>query len=541
MSNPFKSISRRSFLREGGKFVFAIPFFGLISIWTSAQGRKTLKARSFGLKGDGTDETNKLVEFLSKVKNGNIVDFEGLDILVFENVTGTKNKDAIALDRVPRLFNKRNIIIRNGTISAIGASVSKEKLYFPTTFSLDQCQNITIENFTFYGKGENWGHADASVRLPHNNRAPFLQQNGGHALAIIRCENIKINNCKAFLCGSVATFYSASSNKVYFNDCFSNPASLGYAAFCADGWCGGNLKNQIDYYIEFNNCSANHMKVQGGSAKYCGKAGIVVEDKGMRAVVNGGDYRDMFSNGLNKDLGNAFRAGSAHLVVNNATCSNCSTVGFASCSTSHETTLVLNAVKASNIGLTAFITGSESKGDIDVVFNSCDIEIDNSRIWHQPDIREEFTISSVVANLRTNAKSNVTFNNCRVKGSDILAINTEAIYGKLKFENCKINVNKYLIKSSGWGGVSEDSPEYGLIISGTVEVLDREESSPLIYWTNRSSKNIYTWVNLDLSEAEIVSHSTKNRRVMDFNDKASGTRNRMLKMPAKVKGALITN
>ncbi|PPK99534.1 hypothetical protein [Parapedobacter indicus] len=541
MADLIKKLSRRLFLKGGIGFLTVVPFSITKSNSIYTRLNKTLRAKSQGLKGDGTDETEVLVKLLNKVKNGNIIDFEGLDITIFENIKGEKDKDAIQIENVPRLFNKRNVLLKNGTIRVKNPSAGKTKVNFPTALSLDRCQNITIENFSFYGKGENWGNADASVRLPHNNRAPFLQQNGGHALAIIKCENVKINDCKAFLCGSVASFYSASSNKIYFNDCFSNPASLGYAAFCADGWCGENLKNQIDYYLEFNNCTAHRTEVKGGSSKYCGKAGIVVEDKGMQAVVNGGNYSDMFANGLNKDLGNAFRAGSAHLVVNNAACSNCSTVGFASCSTAHETTLVLNTVKASNIGLTAFITGNESRGNITVVFNSCDIQINNSRIWHQNNIREEYRISSVVANLRTNVKSDITFNNCNVNGSDILAINTEAIYGKLKFENCNIGVNKYLIKSNGWGGVSKDSPEYGLIISGTVEIFDEEGDSPLIYWTNRSGKNIYTWVNVDLSEAEIISHSRKNRRIMEFKDKASGTRNRMLKMPSKLKGALQVN
>lgn len=529
-------LSRRSFINKSLKFTALLPILTPQLSSSVLATSKTLRAKSFGLKGDGTDETRKLVRFLSKVKNGYVVDFQGLEISIFGSVKGSQSGNATTINNVPRLFNLQNVRIKNGTFKAIDPKISNIKLNYPTVFSIVSCSNIAIENCSFYGRGENWGNADASARLPHSGRIPYLQVNGGHGLAIIKSKHINVINSTAMLCGSVATFYSASSTNIIFDDCKSNPASLGYAAFCADGWCGPNIDGKSDYYLEFNNCIAKKTKVAGGSEIYCGKAGIVVEDSGMKAVVNNGEFSDMFANGSNKDLGNAFRVGSAELIVDGSKCFNCATVAYATCTMSRDTSLHIKNVVAKNIGLTALITGNESRNrTVNAVFEDCSIQINRSRVWHTAGIRAELATSSFAANLRENSLTNITFRNCILLGADTVGINTVPVMGMLEFIDCDLTVQKHILKSAGWNSTPNEHKVSGLKMSGKVTISDSEDSNALIIIDSPSGMPDYNENDLilDLGAVELIANPSTERKLINIS-----LNNKILNEPKRINGLI---
>jgi|GEM_PF-3704548 len=528
-------LSRRKFLGLGLNGL-AIPIVLNSMYRIFEQPQNVITAKSGGLKGNGTDETKVLKAFLNKIKDGNIVDFQGLEIRVLSNIKGADKSDAANITDILRIYNKRNVTIKNGIIRVMNPSVRAKRTNFPSTFSIVKCQNIKIENFSFYGKGEGWGDADASFNLTREQRVDYLQVNGGSTLLILKSKNVTIQNCKAFLCGSVGTFYVSSSDKVYINDCHANPASLGYSAYCADAWCGSNIDNQNSFYLEVNNCTAYSGRLESGSPKYCAKAGVLVEDKGVNAVVNGGSFSDMYANGRDKNLGSAFGVLSAELEVNGSKCSRCASVGYIACSSPSDTLLKIRNVVGSNIGLTALITGVESFGKTTCEFSNCTINIDGSRTW--PQSGDEYKISSIVTNLRSATWCNFTFNSCTITGSDIISQNNSAVYGKLFFVNCDLSVKKYLVKSQGWGGSSKSLENLGLYMSGRVSVTDQNEL-PLIDWTNKSSKNVFTWVNIDMSDATITTNSKNPRKLLNYSDKAGGRLNSFIRNPVKNTSRLI--
>ena len=106
-------LSRRKFIGLGLNSL-AIPIVLSSTYRMFEQPQNVITAKSGGLKGDGTDETKVLKTFLNKIKDGSIVDFQGLEIRVLSNIKGASKSDAANITDILRIYNKRNVTIKMG-------------------------------------------------------------------------------------------------------------------------------------------------------------------------------------------------------------------------------------------------------------------------------------------------------------------------------------------------------------------------------------------------------------------------------------------
>ncbi|NML17426.1 hypothetical protein [Azohydromonas caseinilytica] len=195
---------------------------GVISVADKA--RSVIRPADFGALGDGrSDDTAALVDMFTAAPSGSVIDLGAKSYAVYGSVEGAREGDAVPLSSTLRLIGKSDIAIRNGTIFAANPGRSAAKRRFPSTLTIDGCKRISLTDVTLRSKGESWGDADASAKLGPEARRVFLAQNGGHALVVIRSENIRGTNCRFELCGSCASFYVCSSDDVQLTACYSSP------------------------------------------------------------------------------------------------------------------------------------------------------------------------------------------------------------------------------------------------------------------------------------------------------------------------------
>ena len=143
------------------------PFTNSVATNVQAKFAQILSVKDFGAKGDGTtDDTQAIISALNAVQSYQILDLCNGNYAVYTGVVGTTGTtDAVTLSNTIRLYNKTNVTIRNGTIFAANPSSSSTVLNFPSTFSIDGCTNVRLENVNFYAKGQSYGNSDGSVSL----------------------------------------------------------------------------------------------------------------------------------------------------------------------------------------------------------------------------------------------------------------------------------------------------------------------------------------------------------------------------------------
>jgi len=496
----------------------------------------------FGIMGDGTDETEKLILLLKTIWSGCTVDFEDKDILVYSTITAVSTGDAAPLDAIIRLANKANITLKNGIVRAANPGVSPTLLRFPSTFSIDRCVNITFENFVFFAKGQSYGDSDASASLTHEQRRFFIQQNGGAACTIVKSKYISFNNCKGYLAGSVGTFYVSSSHLVSFNNCYSNPASLGYAAFCHDAWAGSNYDNVNQFESTYINCSAYLTPVSGGSSTYCGKGGVLVEDSGVKGHVIGGVWKDMYANGAARYIGFAFGCGSAELYVNAAIVDKCDCVGYLNTSSSSPGLLTLSDIVATDIRRCFLDLGTNATSSVIAKAQNCSVNVIGGATWPNGPMEEQVT--SYIACKRSVTSTQVELSNCNLTGATYGFINTKATYGGLRIINSYLEVTNQIGRTAGWGSSSatiKSRPNDGLLLSGRAYVNNIEALTALIVWNNPSPENVYTRVSINTENLEVYSSSATNRQLLALTTSQPILTDDIL-LPSRIaKGAYVRN
>ncbi|MGO4290889.1 hypothetical protein [Chitinophaga sp. RAB17] len=497
----------------------------------------------FGITGNGTDETSLLSDLLKWVPNGSVLDFQHKEIALYNTVTGVTSGDAIPLNKTVRLSGKTNITLKNGRLYAATPGTSGTKYRFPSTFAIDGCSNINLENLSFYAKGQSYGDADASASLGAELRRNFLAQNGGHALVIIRSSQIYVNNCRCYLAGSTGSLYISSSSEVNLSNCHSNPASYGYAAYAADAWCGSAaVAGFPDFKAYFNNCTAYAENLGTGSPTYCAKGGVVIEDKDVSAYVNGGYYANMWANGGALFLGNAFSCGSASIFVHDSAVFDCATILYLFSSTANGATAIVDGITATKIGLSAVLTGIESNGPVNFTFQNCNIDITSDRL--QPSgIRQEYRESSVFGILKTSIAVNAEVRNCIVTGNaQHMILNTKGIYGGIRLYNSRITVSDFIATSDGWGASTVDTPDAGLLIAANtiITVSSTTATSSLINWKSKSTDGVFTRVRLNLQEATITANGTALRPLLSLLDPTGGPLIDFLSFPESLKGCYLS-
>ncbi|MGK9126720.1 hypothetical protein M1D52_22080 [Olivibacter sp. SA151] len=475
-----------------------------------------IKASSFGITGNGADETTKVIDLFNNMPNNAIVDFEGMIVTVYVGVSGSSTGDALPLQNIIRIFDKHHLIIKNGTLKAANPGVSPQKLRYPSTLSIDYCHNLSFENFNFYGRGESFGDSDASAALSFEQRRYFIQQNGGAAVTVVKSKEINFYNCNAYLCGSVGTFYISSSDKIKLTNCYANPASLGYAAYCHDAWAGPNYDNKNVFESFFYNCAAYLTSVTGGSSTYCAKCGVLGEDGGVNIQVIGGTWRDFYANGSDRYLGFAFGATSCKITVSNATVDLCDAVLFSGNTSNNPSIVNASGLVCTRIGRTVVEIDNSSFSSSEVNVTDSVISIVGGRTW--PDGPLEQRVTSVVANRKVASLVNVTISSCRIIGASLLAINSMAVYGMLKTTNSFFSLSNKILDSKGWGSSSATVPSnrnQGIIIDSDFNVTSTSDTAPLISWTVPSPQNVYVRTQIDLTGSSISSISSINRNLLD--------------------------
>lgn len=476
-----------------------------------------IKASWFGIFGDGSDETSELIAMFNALPNFCTVDFEDKVITLYQDVNGVTSGDALALNEIVRLYNKHDITLKNGSLKCANPQVSPQKVRYPSTISVDYCYNVQFVDFDFFGRGESYGDSDASANLGSEARRYFIQQNGGAAVTVVKSKDVNFTRCKAYLCGSVGTYYLSSSDKITFCDCYANPASLGYAGYCHDAWCGPNYDNLLIFESFYYNCSAYFTPTEGGSNQYCAKCGILGEDGGVNIIVIGGVWRDFYANAADNHLGYAFGATSCTLTVSGASIDKCDAVLFSGNTSNNPSILNASSLVCARIGRTVIEIDGSPFSSSEVNLLSSSVQVVGGRTW--PNGAPEQRITSVVANRKNTTPANILIRGCDIIGASILSINTKAVYGGLRVINSTITLTDRIMQSNGWGSSSAtiiSNRSQGVIINSNINVASTNAVSSLFTWSVPSPENVYVRTQIDLEGSKIYSSSTINRNLLEI-------------------------
>lgn len=484
---------------------------------------------AWGLDPSITADNDEAISALFlDLNDGDRIDFGGLMFRVFPSVNAIASSGADPaidnagdLTKMPYLFQKKRIKFSSGGLYAANAGATATKSYFPSTLTIHKCKDISFElGSVFEGKGESFGDADASAAQNFTRRAEFLATNGGHAIVCIATDGIT-GSPTARLCGSVGSLYFSSCTNVSLDSPFSNPASLGYAAYAADAWVGDLDEIGFDDFVHHINHPIAHQETllrredgitPTGSVDRCGKGGIITEDRDIVFTSTGGNIRDMFGNSTAKQLGFAFGAGSGS-INHNVGCfiRNVQEVGLVFWSVDSPVSLEVLDFDA-EVGLTGIFIGEQPFGAGHVRLTG-KLRVDTSRTWSGE--TEELANTSIVACKKTVSPMNVFLDldaagrvdlfNIK-QGSIFSLINniTEACYGGVVIEGGNYEIDGYLIRSAGWGG-SGAGTRKGLVIKAGTKINDNSSAAtdPFINYKNESDTSVFTFFYHDLQAAEI--------------------------------------
>ncbi|PHM51540.1 phage tailspike protein [Xenorhabdus sp. KK7.4] len=399
----------------------------------------------FGAIGDGiNDDTEALISAINSIKDNGTLDLVGKSYAVYNSVNGVNQGDAVPLDKVLRLYNRKNITIRNGFIFSYNPRTSSEVLRYPTTLTIDGCENITLSDVRIDSCGEGYGNTDASDGLSYEARRAFAAQNGGHALLIVRSLGVSVFNSHFERAGSVGTVYSMSSNRVYLHNCYSNPRSLGYASYAMDSWAGGISTSLFNEHgTSLYNCHSD-----SGDAKYGSKGCIVAEDDDVTVRVIGGTYKDAYANGAATFLGAAFTSNSSKVYVTGAQVYNCASVGLSHHSANNDSIIECIGVTAYKLRTSMHVISRLSFGRSIARYIGCSAEIVHSGEISEP---IELTIPTIIANSGVSKYCYVDIINCNTKGADTFSMNSRATYGGIFVSGGSHEVKNRVFTSKGWG------------------------------------------------------------------------------------------
>lgn len=420
-----------------------------------------LQAAWFGAKGDGSDETAVMTALHDAVQSGQGIDYGGKMYAIFTGVAGTSSGDAIALNALPRLYNKSNINLQNGGMYAANPAVSGAKLRFPSTLTIDGCSGINLRAVVLRTKGESYGDADASAPLGFEARRAFLAQNGGHSIVVIRSKNITTDAaCRFEKAGSCAAFYSSSSDEVACNGSYATAESLGYAAFAQDSWCGGaSVSGFAKHRMYLNDCRSDN-----NGAAYGSKGCVVQEDRDCYMWVTGGTWKDAYANGSANQIGMAFQANASHLYVNGGYVENCAAIGLTTNSVADDTVLEVSNVIGRNIRTAMHIFDNTSFGVHKAKYRDCDVEISGASLWGSGALSR----STVVANMKQASVAEIDIINGRTSGAHTFAINLTASYGGIRVIGGHHTVSDRILDSAGWGGSASGTFRGYEVLSGAL-------------------------------------------------------------------------
>ena len=453
-----------------------------------------LRITWFGAVGDGmADDTDALVAALDAIEDWQTLDFAGLHLNIFVGVTGTGVGDAQPLRQLPRLFRKKGVTLCNGIITADRPSESDTKLRYPTTLTVDGCEDVTLRELTVHSKGESFGDTDASLKLGKDMRRGFAAQNGGHAILVVRSRRTRIEHCRARLCGSVGSVYVMSSEQTTLDHVFSNPGSLGYAAFAFDSWAGNASESGFAMHDStMTNCSASRENYRFGS-----KGCVLTEDADVSVTVKGGYFADAYPNEVGRDLGYAFGCSSSRTIVENAMVENCASIGYTGTTTKTDYSyLEITNVEARKLRKTVHQTEATSFGRMYWKYRGVKAAVKGTGIWWKdPDLSRRAT--SYLAMPNRSLRVHGLFEDCEFTGATYGFVNTYPTYGLIQWRGGTLETRGFLWDSANIGG---GAPGFGGdrgIQFNRVSVRDvSEETGP---YSKTASNGIYTHIDVSTS------------------------------------------
>ena len=488
------------------------PYTGAISTTVENKLAEIISVKDFGAVGDGvTDDTQAIINALNNIQSYQTLDLCGNKYAVYTGVVGTTGTtDAVTLANTVRLYNKSNVTIRNGTIFAANPGVSGSKVNFPTTFSIDGCTNVTLENVNFYAKGENYGDSDASAPLTIAQRRDYIQQNGGSALIVVYSENTTVNNSNFYLAGSVGSAYVCSSDNTVFNNCYSSPMSLGYAAYAMDAWAGG----PVDTGFAGANTTLNNCSTSNNGATYGSKGCVVTEDNSVVVCVNGGVYKDAYANGSAHFIGAAFTSSSSALYVTGAQVENCASLGYTASTNTDPTVLEITGTIAKNLRTSMHIVLRNSFGTHNVKYNGCTANITGTSLWAD----DVLSVPTVVANDKITSGCNLDIVDCITTGAHTFSVNSVECYGGIRVIGGEHTVTDRIFDSAGWGGSTAGTfrgfellnTRFNVFLANpaVVSTAITQATTAMNAIENKGPNTVYTYLYLDFDSATHINSNS---------------------------------
>ena len=429
------------------------------------------------------DNTAAAVALLAAAQDGDTVDFCGKMWRIYDGVAGILSSaatpatsQAVPITSVPRLVNKKNVTLQRGGLYAADQGVSPDKRYYPSTLYVKGCSGIVFgPGAVFESRGESFGDADASIVLSADARQDFLAVNGGHAVVLVRSSGV-VGSLTARLCGSAGVIYSASCHDVRLHDSFANAASLGYAAYAADSWCGdvgvtGFPEHSLfldDCYSHAESLTRRENGAAVGSAVYASKGAVTGEDSDVYLKVDGGAYGDCYGNsGVEGEyLGHAFSANSSTTEVSGARVFNVAYAGATLNSDDVVARLYLRGITGT-VGAGVYLAYPRSFGEQEVEVSNSTINVDDSRFLGS------ITQSAYVINKAGNSPVRATLRGNSFTGAKQLIWRPAGgvSYGWIDIDGGSYQTNGYGCQVTGWGG-SASGTRRGVTLRGGVAIED---------------------------------------------------------------------
>lgn len=301
-------------------------------------GRKIYNITDFGAIGDGlTDNTTAFINAFNTITDNSTLIIPNGEYIVHKDFNGTDTGNSKPLNQCIILKGLKDVTIQgegNVIIRPNLQGVATTKKRFPCIISIDECENININNLTIEAKGENYGYSDSGSSVTIGNlRTNYVIQNGGSALLVVRSKKVIIDNVIGRLCGSCAVIYHSNISDCEVRNTMANPLSLGYAGFTTDTFCTNDTQfnNKIKYY----NCVSKSEKVIRenniiGQTLYNSKCGILLEGDTNPIIceIFNCDIRDSYANSLDTYLGCGIISTNAITVVDSCYFENCSNMVY---------------------------------------------------------------------------------------------------------------------------------------------------------------------------------------------------------------------